>query len=47
MSMNDKSIRSLCINDSPLCPEESFPMMIERITKEFEKKFPMKSSFEI
>lgn len=47
MSMNDKSIRSLCINDSPLCPEESFPMMIERITKEFEKKLPMKSSFEI
>lgn len=45
-ALNDKSIFSLCINDSISMPQEEFYKIQETIINLFEKKFPDKSSFE-
>ena len=39
-------IKSLCINDTPICTDEEFPLYKEAILKVFNKKFPQKSSYE-
>ena len=40
-------IKSLCLNDGPLCSEEDYISMKDSFISAFEKKFPFKSSFEI
>ncbi len=45
--LGDTSIKSLCINDSYRCSDADFEQIKSEITKVFEMKFPMKSSFEI
>ena len=39
-------IKSLCINDTPICTDEEFPLYKEAILKVFNIKFPHKSSYE-
>ena len=40
-------IKSLCLNDSPVMPEEEYTTVNAFVESEFKKKFPNKSSFEI
>lgn len=40
-------IKSLCINDTPVCTDEEFGRYKELLQDAFKKKFPIKSSFEI
>ena len=46
-SLNDPSIKSLCVNDSPLCNEEDVESIKESLLDSVNKKFPSKSNFEI
>ena len=43
----DKSIKTICLNDSALCADKDYPIINEGLTKLLEKKFPKKSSFEL
>lgn len=45
--LQDPHIKSLCINDTPLCTDEEFVQYKEAIHQVFDKKFPNKSSYEI
>ena len=38
---------SVCLNDSPLCSDEEFTYFNEGLQQLFEKKFPIKSSYEL
>ncbi len=44
--LSDK-YHSVCINDTSLCKDEDFKFAMSHATKLLEKKFPVKSSFEI
>lgn len=44
--INDSNIKSLCINDTPLCTDEEFEREKRLLTETFEKKFPEKSGYE-
>lgn len=46
-SIDNDSIQSLCINDTPICNESFFNIAKEKITEAFIKKFPNKSDFEL
>ncbi len=46
-ALNNSKILSLCLNDSPTMPENEYDEVNAFIKKEFEKKFPEKSSFEL
>lgn len=46
-SLNDTSIKSLCINDSPLCREEDVESIKRSLSKNFSIKFPEKSTYEL
>lgn len=46
-SLKDKKIKSICLNDTPLCSERDFNIVKQEINVELERKFPQKSSFEI
>lgn len=46
-TLNNSKILSLCLNDSPTMPEEEYDEVNAFIKKEFENKFPNKSSYEI
>lgn len=39
-------VKSLCVNDTPVCTEEEFSQYKEAIHKVFNEKFPQKSSYE-
>lgn len=43
----DSNIKSLCINDTPLCTDNEFVQFKEDIQQAFLKKYPQKSSYEI
>ena len=45
--LQNSRIASVCLNDSPLCPDEEYRVINRRLQEMFEKKFPEKSSFEI
>ena len=45
--MNNPQIKSLCLNDSMLMPENEYDEVFNFVNEEFKKKFPNKSSFEI
>lgn len=45
--MGSPEIKSLCINDGPLCPDNEFEIFKEKISDKFESLFPAKSSFEL
>ena len=46
-TLYDKSIKTICLNDSALCADKDYPIINEGLTKLLEKKFPNKSSFEL
>ena len=46
-AMNNPQIKSLCLNDSMLMPENEYDEVFNFVNEEFKKKFPNKSSFEI
>lgn len=43
----DTHIRSLCINDTPICTDQEFSQYQSAIKSAFEKKFPLKSKYEL
>ena len=43
----DTNIKSLCVNDSSLCDYEDYMFAKPLVKKQFEKKLPYKSSFEL
>ena len=45
-ALRSKKIWSICANDSTLCTDEDFALLQPLIHDEFERKFPVKSSFE-
>ena len=46
-ALNNPLIKSICLNDSMLMPENEYDEVFTYIDNEFKKKFPNKSSFEI
>ena len=46
-AFHNNNIKSLCLNDSPVMPEEEYQEMFKFVDKLFLEKFPEKSSFEI
>lgn len=46
-TLNNPTIKSICINDCALCKEKDFEYISTRLEELLEKKFPQKSSFEI
>ena len=46
-AFHNEKIKSLCLNDSPVMPEEEYQEMFMFINKLFLEKFPEKSSFEL
>ncbi len=46
-SLNDKKIKSICLNDTPFCSEEEFNVVKHEMGIEFNNKFPQKSCFEV
>lgn len=44
--LNDKNIKSLCINDTPLCTDSEFEKSRNSLIEAFDKKFPEKSDYE-
>lgn len=46
-AISNPMIKSLCINDTPVCSDDEFRLFKEMIHKRFKEKFPNKSSFEI
>ena len=46
-TMHNEKIKSLCLNDSPVMPDEEYQEMFEFVNNLFLEKFPDKSSFEI
>ena len=46
-TLGNKSIKTICMNDSPLCSENDYAIINQGITKMLEEKFPQKSSFEL
>ena len=47
MLIMNSIVKSLCINDTPICTDEEFSQYKELLQDAFRKKFPEKSSFEI
>lgn len=45
-AIKNSDIKSLCINDTPICTDEEFEIFQNIISKAFEEKFPRKSSYE-
>lgn len=45
-ALRNKNIWSICANDSTWCTDEEFSLLQPQIQEEFERKFPVKSSFE-
>ncbi len=45
-AIQNPKIKSLCINDTPVCTDEEFLNFKKEIQNAFRKKFPQKSSFE-
>jgi len=45
--LNDKQIKSLCLNDGPTCSDADYEALKPQIISLFEKKLPEKCSFEI
>lgn len=46
-AMSNSRIKSLCINDTPICSEEDFIQYRQALHQSFERKFPQKSMFEL
>lgn len=46
-AMTNPRVKSLCINDTPVCTDEEFETYKRNIHTVFEKKFPNKSAFEL
>ncbi len=46
-TLNNPQIKSLCLNDSMLMPENEYDEVFSFVNEELKKKFPNKSSFEI
>lgn len=46
-SLNDKSIISVCLNDTAKCPEEEYQLINRELQELLEKKFNTKSAYEI
>lgn len=46
-ALNDKEAISVCLNDTPKCPDEEFVVINNRLQVLLEKKYPAKSTFEI
>lgn len=45
-AINNSNIKSLCLNDTPLCSYDFYEKMCPVLHKKLEEKFPHKSSFE-
>ena len=45
--LHQSSVSSLCLNDSPVCPDAEYEVINKRLQELFKIKFPQKSSFEI
>lgn len=45
-NLKEANIKSICINDSPLCSDKDFKYASQMIRKAFEEKFPHQSMFE-
>ena len=45
--LNDRKIISICLNDTPKCPENEYEIINSRLQALLEKKFPVKSKYEI
>ena len=46
-ALENPNVKSLCINDSPKCVDETFEMVREKLDNAFKNKFPQKSNFEL
>ena len=46
-AINNRRVKSLCINDTPVCSDEDFSKYKGMIQHAFENKFPCKSEFEL
>lgn len=46
-AISNPKIKSLCINDTPVCTDKEFAIYKDLLHTAFEKKFPNKSQFEI
>ena len=46
-ALEDRNVYSLCINDTPFCTDDEFISFKEQLRCAFDKKFPIKSSFEV
>lgn len=46
-ALDNPRIKSLCLNDTPLCSEEFYDKIHVELQKKFAEKFPTKSSFEL
>ena len=44
--LSNTKIKSFCLNDTPLCPDDDFSIICKKIHNLLETKFPNKSSFE-
>ena len=45
-AFSNPSVKSLCLNDTPLCTDEDFDVICPILHSEFEKKLPIKSLYE-
>ena len=46
-AFDNPKIKSLCLNDTPLCSDDFFEKIRQELHNKFEEKLPFKSSFEI
>lgn len=46
-AIDNQKIKSLCLNDTPLCSDEFYNKIQFELRKKFEEKLPKKSSFEL
>lgn len=46
-TMMNKKVSSICLNDSAFCTDEDYEYFKKELNRIFERKFPLKSSFEL
>ena len=46
-TLNDAKVASICLNDTPLCTDNDFEYISNNLNEMLQRKFPMKSSFEL
>lgn len=45
-ALDNPKMLTICLNDTPYCPDEEFKVINQELQRIFEQKFPSKSSFE-